>query len=76
MNNRHDLMERLATYSFLFHYIARPLSALECAKHGWKDTHNVVDKDPKISILSCDSCTANMFVIDMDDKTFDEQKGL
>lgn len=54
----------------------RPLNALQCAKHGWKDTNSTVEKDPKISVLICDSCKNNMFVIDIDSKMCDEQKGL
>lgn len=69
-------MARLSTFSFLFHYISRPLTALECANHGWKDTQSVVDKDPKISVLSCDCCKNKMFVIDIDFKTCNQQKGL
>lgn len=68
-------MARLSTFSILFHYIPRPLDALQCAKHGWKDAHSTIDKDPKICVLSCDSCNNNMFVIDVDFKICNEQKG-
>ncbi|KAI7897074.1 C3HC zinc finger-like-domain-containing protein [Mucor mucedo] len=75
-NNRTDLMARLSTFSVLFHHIPRPLNALQCAMHGWKDTKSTVDKDPKISVLICDSCQNNMFIIDLDVTLCNEQKAL
>lgn len=68
-------MSRLSTFSFLYHYLPRPLSALDCAKHGWKDTKNVVEKDDHICVLTCSSCQNEMFVIDVDLDKADPLKG-
>ena len=73
--DRSKLMNRLASYTFLFHYMARPLTALTCAQHGWKDTKSVVEKDPKICVLTCEDCKNDMFVIDFD-SSLDLEKGL
>lgn len=69
-------MARLSSFSFLFQYIPRPVSALDCAKHGWKDTRAVTEKDENVCVLSCDTCKDNMFVIDCDYKRCDPQKGI
>lgn len=69
-------MIRLSTYTLTFEYLPRPLTALECAKHGWKDTKCVVEEDPNICALACDDCDNKMFVIDVDLKTCDPVKGL
>lgn len=63
---RDSFMKRLESFSTLFHCIPRPFSAFECAKHGWKDTHDVLEKHPKICVLSCDDCSNKMYVIELD----------
>lgn len=66
VDNQADLMSRLSSFSFLYHYLPRPLTALECAKHGWRDTRNVVEEDDHICVLACSHCHNEMFVIDVD----------
>ncbi|GAA5806125.1 hypothetical protein HPULCUR_011654 [Helicostylum pulchrum] len=63
IDSREDLMTRLSSYSTNFHLIQRPVTALECAKHGWKDTNKATEKEPDTCVLSCDTCGNNIFVI-------------
>ncbi|KAI8984564.1 hypothetical protein BDF20DRAFT_911650 [Mycotypha africana] len=71
-----QLKNRLATYSAVFHSAPRPLTALQFAYHGWKDTHNVSTKDKLICIIECSDCKGQMFVIDIDAKHKDKPEGV
>ncbi|KAI8082632.1 C3HC zinc finger-like-domain-containing protein [Gilbertella persicaria] len=66
-NDREALMTRLKSYSTLYHCASRPISALDCAKHGWRDTQTV-DGDPTTSVLECIDCKRKMYVIEIEDR--------
>ncbi|KAI8643781.1 hypothetical protein BD408DRAFT_414205 [Parasitella parasitica] len=57
---------RLKSYSPRFQYRKRPFTALDSAKHGWRDTHLTGKADSKTCILECDKCHGKMFVISLD----------
>lgn len=59
-------MKRLQSFGPVFHVYKRPVSALDCAKHGWKDTKEVDKVNPLVCIVSCDNCESKMYVIPID----------
>lgn len=64
IDNKQDLMTRLSTFSTNFYSFQRPVSALECAKHGWKETQgSSKNHDPDTCVLSCDTCCQNLLVL-------------
>ncbi|KAI8096003.1 C3HC zinc finger-like-domain-containing protein [Thamnidium elegans] len=63
IDSREDLMTRLSSYSTNFHLTQRPVTALGCAKHGWKDTDKTTEKEPDTCVLCCNTCGNNIFVI-------------
>jgi hypothetical protein len=65
---RVELMNRLESFSTLFHSTDRPLPALACAKHGWKDTHTLVPEDPTMCVLVCEECQNKMYVVEIEPK--------
>jgi hypothetical protein len=65
---RVELMNRLKSFSVLYHSTDRPLSALACAKHGWKDTHTMIEEDPTMCVLVCEECGNKMYVIEIEPK--------
>lgn len=75
INDKEKLMHRLKSYSYLYHHKPRPLSALECAQHGWVNSHKIVDKDPFLAILHCVECASDMYVIDIEPGRYDNTQG-
>lgn len=71
---RKGFFSRLNSYSPRFHHRKRPFTALECTKHGWRDTHLVGKQDSRTCILQCDDCHSKMYVISFDPNV-DSPKG-
>ncbi|KAI8146332.1 C3HC zinc finger-like-domain-containing protein [Fennellomyces sp. T-0311] len=62
--DRDAFYKRLETFSSAYVGRARPVSAVECAMHGFIDTH-VVEKKHNICKLSCTLCNCSNFVVDV-----------
>ncbi|KAI7901976.1 C3HC zinc finger-like-domain-containing protein [Cokeromyces recurvatus] len=67
-NDRPAFMKRLKSFSVRFINKERPLTALDCAKYGWKDTNCVDNTNQTTCILSCDNCKSKMYVVEVNQK--------
>ncbi|KAI7854454.1 hypothetical protein BDC45DRAFT_508419 [Circinella umbellata] len=63
--DREAFYKRLETYSTLFVSKRRPVNALQCAMHGFIDTHIAGGAKGNICKLSCSTCDCTNFVIDI-----------
>ncbi|KAI9256548.1 hypothetical protein BDA99DRAFT_516734 [Phascolomyces articulosus] len=63
--DREAFYKRLETYSTPFISKRRPVNAIQCAMHGFVDTHFVGGPKNNICKLSCTSCECTNFVIDI-----------
>ena len=63
--DRDAFYKRLETYSTLFVSKRRPVNALQCAMHGFIDTHIAGGAKENICKLSCSTCDCTNFVIDI-----------
>lgn len=75
IQDREKLMDRLKTYSNIYHQKSRPLTALECAEHGWSYTRMTVEHGSSVAVLQCSNCNNNLFVADLNLQHCTEAQG-
>ncbi|KAI8879935.1 hypothetical protein K501DRAFT_335755 [Backusella circina FSU 941] len=63
INDKAAFMKRLESFSTLYITADRPLTALECALHGWHDTHTLSKDSPTTCIIQCLDCKNEVEVI-------------
>ncbi|KAI9492292.1 hypothetical protein BDB00DRAFT_829186 [Zychaea mexicana] len=63
--DREAFYKRLETFSAPFVSKRRPVNAVQCAMHGFVDTHVVGGPKQNICKLLCPSCQCTNFVIDI-----------
>jgi hypothetical protein len=63
INDKSAFMERLESFSALYVTAERPLTALECALHGWHDTHTTSKDSSSTCIIQCLECKNEVEVI-------------
>ncbi|ORY96345.1 hypothetical protein BCR43DRAFT_524457 [Syncephalastrum racemosum] len=65
-HNREAFFDRLRSFSLDFILRRRPVSALECAMHGFRDSRRVPTNH--VSRLVCDQCKGENYIIDLSSK--------
>jgi ribosomal protein L33 len=65
-HNREAFFDRLRSFSLDFTLRLRPVSALECAMHGFRDSGRVAENH--VSRLVCNQCKGENYIIDLSSK--------
>ncbi|KAI7884650.1 hypothetical protein K492DRAFT_182951 [Lichtheimia hyalospora FSU 10163] len=63
--DRAKFYERLETFSDAYIEHKRPLTAIQCAMHGFADTHQLEGPNNDIAKLECVNCKGTNYVIDV-----------
>lgn len=63
--DRAKFYERLETFADAYIENKRPLTAIQCAMHGFADTHQLEGPNHDIAKLECVECKGTNYVIDI-----------
>lgn len=63
--DRTKFYERLETFADAYIENKRPLTAIQCAMHGFVDTHQLEGPNHDIAKLECVDCQGTNYVIDI-----------